>query len=273
MSKEAPLACLVYPKSPLIFGREVETNGDMAFLVECASILSEAIGMCELELLVARYAEESGLTVWCELLLRSCGICGTGSSSRKLLEKVAFDAVIGVPGEALWPFFGGGVMEPKLVAPAPSYSAAILAAVGVLSGRRFSGGIRRGCKVLRLMLMAPLAFFSVLGRSTLVRPLPCCPMSGFETSLSPWPDNSPSVLEPPFALLVSKGKLDLRAEKNGWSNSVLGDSYALGIAGTGGTSSSLAAGTLSILVFRVGNLEFEKLWDMRAEPVEFTNEL
>lgn len=71
-----------------------------------------------------------------------------------------------------------------------------------------------------------------------------------------------------FELLVElsgfKGKLDLRVEKKGWSISVFGDSYALGIAGTGGTSSSPAAGALSIRVFSVGNLELEKICDMRA---------
>lgn len=34
------------------------------------------------------------------------------------------------------------------------------------------------------------------------------------------------------------GRLDDLAEKKGWSCSLPGDSYALGIAGTGGTSSS-----------------------------------
>ena len=150
-------------------------------------------------------------------------------------------------------------MVPKFIAPAPSYRAAIFAAVGVLRGRRFKGGKRKGCSVLRLMLVVPLAFFSVPGYSSTVRPLRCRPPSGFGTSLSPEPETAPSVFEPLVVLLVSNGKLDFRAKKNGWSDSVLGDSYALGIAGTGGTSSSLAAGALSILVFKVGSLEVEKL--------------
>ena len=45
------------------------------------------------------------------------------------------------------------------------------------------------------------------------------------------------------------------------------------MAGTGGTSSSLVAGALSIRVFSVGNLELEKLCDMRAELAGFTKEL
>ena len=150
------------------------------------------------------------------------------------------------------------------MALAPSYSAAIFAAVGVLSGRRFSGGIRRGCKVLRLIWTALLAFFSVAGYSLVVNPLLCRPLSGLSGSPSLEPEAAPSVLEPLVELLLSKGKLVLRAEKKGWSSSVFGDSYALGIAGTGGTSPSLAAEALSSLVFKVGSLEVEKLWDIRA---------
>lgn len=58
-------------------------------------------------------------------------------------------------------------------------------------------------------------------------------------------------------LLASKGILDLRLLKNGGSaGESLGDSYAFGIAGTGGTScSSSFPAELCILGFAVGNLE------------------
>ena len=45
------------------------------------------------------------------------------------------------------------------------------------------------------------------------------------------------------------------------------------MAGTGGTSSSVPADELSIRVFKVGNLEVEKLCDNRAAGVKFTIEL
>lgn len=237
------------------------------------SFRSVAIGICELVLLGALYAAESGLTVWCELLLRICGIRGMGSSSRKLLEKLAFDAVIGVLGVVCWLSCGGGVTAPELMDPAPSYKAAIFAAVGVLSGSKFSGGNRKGCSVLRLMLAAPPTFFSVPGYSSTVRPLLCRPTSAFGIPLSPRPGIRHSVFELLSALALSNGKLVLRAKKKGWSISVLGDSYALGMAGTGGTSSSLVAGALSIRVFNVGSLELEKLCDIRAEPDGFMKEL
>lgn len=49
--------------------------------------------------------------------------------------------VLGIPfGAAL----GGGVMDPGFWLAGPSYRAAILAAVGVLSGSRFIGGSLRG---------------------------------------------------------------------------------------------------------------------------------
>lgn len=52
------------------------------------------------------------------------------------------------------------------------------------------------------------------------------------------------------------GRLDDLAEKNGWSCSLPGDSYAFGIAGTGGTSSSkLLLVEISRRGFGVGSLE------------------
>jgi hypothetical protein len=61
-----------------------------------------------------------------------------------------------------------------------------------------------------------------------------------------------------FILLASNGILDLRLLKNAASTfESLGDSYALGIAGTGGTSSSslFPAALCTPLAFGVGNLD------------------
>jgi hypothetical protein len=74
-------------------------------------------------------------------------------------------------------------------------------------------------------------------------------------------------------LLASNGKLDLRLLKNGCSaGESFGDSYAFGIAGTGGTSSSslLPAELWTLLGFGVGNLEDAASWGIRGcnDPVE-----
>jgi hypothetical protein len=60
-----------------------------------------------------------------------------------------------------------------------------------------------------------------------------------------------------FILLASKGKLDCRLKNGVSAGEFLGDSYALGIAGTGGTSSSsLFPVELCIFLgFGVGNRE------------------
>ena len=87
-------------------------------------------------------------------------------------------------------------------------------------------------------------------------------------------DGKLSALEMLFILLVSFPKLDLRVSKNGaCSNSPFGDSYALGIAGTGGTISSSPCGVLSFLVLAVGNREVETLWEIRNALIEARQEL
>ena len=62
-----------------------------------------------------------------------------------------------------------------------------------------------------------------------------------------------------FILLVSNGKLDFRLLKInvGSAGDSFGDSYALGIAGTGGTSSSslFPAALCKLLVFGAGSRE------------------
>lgn len=58
---------------------------------------------------------------------------------------------------------------------------------------------------------------------------------------------------------MSDGKLDLRGAGNtGASNSPFGDSKALGMAGTGGTSSSLLLDDCSVRGFGVGKRDDEK---------------
>lgn len=83
----------------------------------------------------------------------------------------------------------------------------------------------------------------------------------------------PSAVETLWRLIPSWGRLDLRDAKKGWSISVLGDSYAFGIAGTGGTPSSAPIGKLSCRVLSIGSLEADMVCDMRIGPFELWHEL
>lgn len=73
-------------------------------------------------------------------------------------------------------------------------------------------------------------------------------------------------------LLASNAIFDFRFSKNESSaGEFLGDSYTLGIAGTGGTSSPSAfVGAWRFRAFGAGNLELEADWGIRGwiEPVE-----
>ena len=108
--------------------------------------------------------------------------------------------------------FGGGVTAPSFIEPALSYSAAIFAAVGVLSGSKFSGGRRKGCNVLLLTVDVPLGFRSVPEHSSIVRSLGRS-LSSFVIPFSTELEGVPSAVEPLVVLPVSKGKLDFRTEK------------------------------------------------------------
>lgn len=77
-----------------------------------------------------------------------------------------------------------------------------------------------------------------------------------------------------FILLESNGRLDFRAAKSGGSaGDSFGDSYAFGIAGTGGTSSSsLPAELWTFLDFGVGSLDVDGTGSKRgwgcSDPVD-----
>jgi hypothetical protein len=83
----------------------------------------------------------------------------------------------------------------------------------------------------------------------------CSTIGGSRTIVGP----DSSLVELLFLLLESNGRLDFLLLKNGCSaGDSFGDSYAFGIAGTGGTSSSsLPAALCTFLGFGVGNLELE----------------
>ena len=133
-------------------------------------------------------------------------------------KKLVFEAVIGVLGVFAFPRLGGGVMFPSSVSEDGSCNAAILAAVGVLRGNRLRGGKRRGCSFFLFMDGAALAFGPRSRADPIVRPL-----LSRASSVTPgiW---TCSVVEVLMAVLTSRGRLGLRAEKKGWSNSAFGDS-------------------------------------------------
>lgn len=187
-----------------------------------------------------------------ELLLRKLFACSVFESDRFREKKEAFDAVMGVLGVLVVTRRGGGVTWPSM--RFGSCKAAIFEAVGVLSGNRFRGGSRSGCKFFFLtgweflcwsMSIFDGAYFRVFGS--------CSFRNG--SRIEPRPERL--FVEILLILLASYGMLDFRGLKNGWSaGDSLGDSYALGIAGTGGTScSSSFPAELCILGFGVGNLE------------------
>lgn len=197
-------------------------------------------------------------------------------SSRLWEKNVDFDAVIGVVGVFALARFGGGVTVPLEFEAASLRNAAIFAAVGVLRGSKLSGGSRNGCK----------CFFFGGARCPCCSasdpaPMPCCILE-FElesTFLGSLPDDVPDsslveLLFRLFILLESNGRLDFRAANIGGSaGDSFGDSYAFGIAGTGGTSSSSFPAELwTFLDFGVGSLEVDGTGSKRgwgcSDPVD-----
>ena len=165
------------------------------------------------------------------------------------------DAVIGVLGVFVVTRRGGGVTFPSDTFG--SWNAAILLVVGVLSGNKFNGGNLSGCRFFFLTGAALLCW-----STSEVVPARAC-FLGFDSRsfrvaslIDPLPERL--AVEALLILLASKGILDLRWVKNGGSaGDSFGDSYAFGIAGTGGTScsSSFPAELCTFRDFGVGSLE------------------
>lgn len=160
-------------------------------------------------------------------------------------EKVAFDAVIGVLG-VLAAFLGaGGVTDPISGSFGCWENAAILAAVGVLSGTKFNGG-KRGFGACCLLTPAiEDVLLDSVGAARVKRRLGCSSQKSKEKSPKMPPEPVPVWLYcgscgTCFCPLAAAP----RSEKNGLSILSLGDSYALGMAGTGGTVSFPSPKTL-----------------------------
>jgi hypothetical protein len=181
------------------------------------------------------------------------------SSKRVFAKKELFEAVMGVVGVLGSCREAGGLMGRSAVPF--SCSAATLAAVGMFNGPRFSGGNRRGSRLfltcvfffssvlaaggawfvdLRLDLRCSLTVSTAVGGGTLVVGLL-------------W-------LFRLIVMLSRAPRLDFFLANEYMSvGASFGDSYALGMAGTGGTSSSSPEGNEPWLVvcFGAGSREVE----------------
>lgn len=200
--------------------------------------------------------KSSARKAWCEVLLRIAGPSSALLCPRE--KKLAFEAVIGVLGVFILLRRPGGVAggsEESVL----TLSDLILADVGVLKGNRLSGGSLRVCKAFLLALVwgcgcgcgcgfvwgTTFGFIGGSGSDSTGITAGCV---GPELRDEPLGARGVSRAFIASAIVETTGlaemapsnggKLDDLAEKKGWSNSLPGDSYALGMAGTGGTSIS-----------------------------------
>lgn len=137
-----------------------------------------------------------------------------------------------------------------------SFKASIFAAIGVLSGSKFNGGSFKACRPFRPRADCCFPLASGVFVPTTRGPL-YTELSWLLLVTADGPLESEPRLE---SEAVSSGRLDFR-ELGGKraSDSVFGDSYALGIAGTGGTSSSEAPFDASVRGFGVGSRDEENV--------------
>lgn len=193
-------------------GTEEDKNGDIP---DRAAAGFDSPATMDSDELVASAA--NGLSErpwWTELLLRKLL---SGFSSCLLEKKLLFDAVIGVVG--VFVFLDGGGLRLRSEEPC-SWRAAILAAVGVLSGPRVIGGSRRGWR----FFLCEAAFLSI-------SPLEVCidlRALGFRCTFTEVSvDCGPVILpvELLWMLLVSNAKVDfLLSVKDISAGDTLGDS-------------------------------------------------
>jgi hypothetical protein len=199
-----------------------------------------------------------------ELLLLIWARLNSAFSSYRLREKnEAFEAVIGLLGVFVLTRRGGGVMLPlRLKESCPSV--VTFAAVDVLNGSKFNGGNRKGFRFFFFVVLIGVVWFWSASDEDVAdtnwRGLGS--RSFFGGSRNEIIETLPDKLadEVLLILLVSKFIFDARLLKKGGSIGVsFGDSYALGMAGTGGTSSSslFPAELLRLLGFGVGRREEE----------------
>ena len=159
------------------------------------------------------------------------------------LGNVALEAVIGVLGVFATFLWAGGVTTPASAPFERCGNAAIFAAVGVLNGTRFNGG-KRPLGACCLLL---------LGAAEVLLDSGATPKVSLRLGRSSQKSNEKSLkklVEPVLgcdagtSCVLSLGAFTVHpmSEKKGLSTASLGDSYAFGIAGTGGTTSCSSAG-------------------------------
>ena len=206
------------------------------------------------------------------MLLR--GIAAFPSTALTFLEKkVAFEAVSGVLGvfTAVLVLGGSGVVGKREASDLFSFKDLILVAVGLLSGSRFRGGSRRDGALCFLRGVADFCLGSI---ST------CRPVERRGDEFGSLDASKGTIASPMLATmgLVDVGVsadfiLEDRAEKKGCSSSLPGDSYAFGIAGTGGTPSpsfvfvvsERGFGAVKRVVARFCEIRSDKPAELRAE--------
>jgi hypothetical protein len=241
--------------SELDFGSDDEIKGETACL---AGRELAAIGNACEEPLTFRIVDDPTrgwlFEPWLkELVLRMWPRVESCLSSWRFLDEKNddFEAVIGVLGVFVAARRGGGV-DRSCGTDLSFCKAATFAAVGVLKGCRFKGGSLSGCRFF-FFDGVPLDFCSV-SKPTILRDRDSGSCLTKSCIVVP-PDSS--LVDMLLMLLESKGRLDLLLLNNsGSAGDSLGDSYAFGIAGTGGTSSSsFPAELCTFLVFGVGSLE------------------
>jgi hypothetical protein len=191
-----------------------------------------------------------------------------------LEKKLAFDAVMGVLGVLLLARFGGGVVALRLSTSAEGTGKDdILLLKGVPSGNRLRGGSLMGCRFFLLLLEGGITGGFSTSPDPTVSPLRCRAALGFlgvsvfvgstpkASMCERWVLSSRSVSTVFWAEERDAGVLDKEDPKaNVACSGSFGDSKALGIAGTGGTSSSSStpAELWTFRGFGVGRREPEK---------------
>ena len=146
---------------------------------------------------------------------------------------------MGVLGVFVLCFRSGGVSGRDEDANVTSSKALILAAVGILSGKRFKGGSRSGWTFLFCGLVCVRCLGSPSGWKVREDFLDD-ELVGLAASIAFIASAKVvkfGLAETGVSILCSPDSPEDRAEKKGCSISLWGDSKALGMAGTGGTSS------------------------------------
>jgi hypothetical protein len=244
--------------SPLPFGNEFDAKG----VVACRVGFNVGMGMVPM-LGCASCEDSVARRLNAELLLRKC--LWYSSWSLRPEKKLAFDAVMGVLG-VLAVRFGGGVTLRSSTSADGAGKDDIRLLKGVPSGSKFNGGSLIGWRFF-LLDGCTVGVLSCSDPAPTVRPLLCLMdpvllLAGLAPRLSLC--RGPARWESGVAtdswagggaiLVFDVGVLNWKLLRSG----SLGDSYAFGIAGTGGTySCSPPVELCTFRGFGAGNRELE----------------